>query len=255
MVKRYLYILAFLSFSFVNAQDEMSLFEQANTNYNDGDYQQAIELYERILQSDLHSADVYFNLGNAYYKTNQVGPSIYYYEKALMLSPDDAEILNNLSFAQNMTIDSIESIPKVGFAKISSSVVNTFDFDTWAMLSVTLVIMFVLLFLTYYFSHSTNKKRFLFLSSFSCLFVGLICLSLAFKKFDVEKRDNAAIVFAERTEVKVDPNLRSETAFNLHEGAKVQVVESYDDNWSKIKLSDGKTGWVAVDDIKLLKNF
>lgn len=255
MNRIYLVILFIFSGALVTAQDAMTLFQQANTSYNEGDYQEAINLYERILESDLHSADVYFNLGNAYYKTNQVGPSIYYYEKALMLSPDDAEIANNLSFAQNMTIDSIESIPKVGFSKISSTVVNTFDYDTWAILSVILVALFVILFLYYYFSHGTNKKRFLFLTSFSSLFVGLICLSLAFKKFDVDKRDNGAIVFAERTEVKVDPNLRSETAFDLHEGAKVQVLENYDDNWSKIKLSDGKTGWIALEDIKLLKNF
>ena len=249
------YILFLLLSLQVIAQDGQALFQEANSNYNDANYQRAIELYLKILDSDLHSADVYFNLGNAYYKTNQVGPSIYYYEKALTLSPDDPEIINNLSFAQNMTIDSIENIPLVGFGKISNSIINTFAYDTWAMLSVILVCLFVVLFLTYYFSHNTNSKRFLFLSSFSSLFVGLICLSLAFKKFDVDKKDNAAIVFAERTEVKVDPNLRSETAFNLHEGTKVQVIESYDDNWSKIKLSDGKTGWIALNDIKLLKNF
>ncbi|MBT8272097.1 MAG: tetratricopeptide repeat protein [Flavobacteriaceae bacterium] len=239
----------------LSAQSGIEAFYAGNSAYNEGRYQDAIQLYESILDADLHSAELYFNLGNCYYKTNQVAPSIFYYEKALQLDPKDADIQNNLAFAQNMTIDAIDTVPEIGISKVYSSIVESFSYDTWAILAVTLMLLFVLLFLMYYFSVSTNKKRFLFLGSFVSLALSLCVLTFAFQRFDSEKRDNPAIVFAQESEVRSDPNLRSEIVFNLHEGTKIQVLEAYDENWYKIRLSDGKTGWISIEDIKLLNVF
>ena len=237
---------------FAHGQTGIELFEEANKLYNETNYAEAIEVYQSILAGDEHSAEVYFNLANAYYKTNQIAPSIYYYEKALQLAPNDKDISNNLAFAQNMTIDAFEVIPEVGLSRVYKNIVNGFSSDLWAGLSVVLIILFVLLFLSYYFAHGTNKKRFMFLTSFVSLFLCLVALTMAFQKYDYMKNDHPAIVFATETEVRTDPNLRSETAFRLHEGAKVQIIEEYDDNWSKIKLSDGKTGWISSKDILAL---
>jgi len=233
-------------------QTGMELFKDGNTLYNETNYTEAIEVYQSIIAQDEHSPEVYFNLANAYYKTNQIAPSIFYYEKALQLAPNDEDIQNNLAFAQNMTIDAFEVLPEVGLSRVYRNVVNGLSFDIWAGLSVGFMILFVLLFLSYYFAHGSNKKRFMFLTSFVSLFFGLFALTLAFQKFEYMEQDNPAIVFATETEVRTDPNLRSETAFNLHEGTKVQIIEEYDDNWSKIKLSDGKTGWISSQDIKEL---
>jgi tetratricopeptide (TPR) repeat protein len=245
-------IVLFLIGCIVMAQEDQGLFSQGNSLYNDGNYNEAISHYEAIIEKGKHSSELYFNLGNAYYKMNQVGPSIYYYEKALKLSPKDKDIENNLKFAQNMTIDAIEQIPEIGFSRIDKAVVNTFSFDVWATLAVSLTVIFVILFLSYYFSFSSTLKRFLFLSSFSSLFLVFMALVFAFQKYNYDKNDKGAIVFAQETEVRTDPNLRSESAFNLHEGTKVQVIEHYDDNWTKIKLADGKTGWISSEDIKEL---
>ena len=239
----------------LSAQTGIEAFYAGNSAYNDGRYQEAIELYESILEDDLHSAELYFNLANCYYKTNQVAPSIFYYEKALQLDPKDEDILNNLAFAQNMTIDAIDTVPEIGISKMYNSIVGTFTSDTWAVFAVILMLVFVLLFLLYYFSVSTNKKRLLFLGSFVSLALSLCVLTFAFQKFDNDKKDNPAIVFAQESEVRSDPNLRSEIVFNLHEGTKIQVLEAYDENWFKIRLSDGKTGWISSEDIKLLNVF
>ena len=141
----------------LNYQPENTkLFEVANKYYNQGEFELAIENYESIIKNGEHSAEVYFNLANSYYKTNHIASSIYYYEKALKIKPDDVDIINNLSFAQNMTIDEISVTPKVGFNRIYSNIVNTFSFDGWSKISVLCVFAFVILFLLYYFSHSTN---------------------------------------------------------------------------------------------------
>lgn len=250
-MKHIVYIITFLVSTLVVAQNNET-FTKGNTLYNDGKFQEAITFYETILDQNVHSSELYYNLANAYYKLNRVAPSIYYYEKALQLAPKDKDIKNNLAFANNMTIDAIEVLPEVGFSKFTKQTTNTFSFDTWAVIAVVLVIGFVILFLTYYFSYGTGRKRLAFLSSFSCLFLAFVALFFAFKKFNFDQNDKPAIVFAQESNVKSEPNLRSEGVFDLHEGTKVQITEYYKDNWVRIKLADGETGWVPVEDIKAL---
>ena len=246
--------LFFIAFQ-LNAQGGLEAFYSGNDAYNEGRYQEAIQYYESVLETDQHSSELYFNLANCYYKINQVAPSIYYYEKALQLDPGDEDIINNLGFAQNMTIDAIDTVPEIGITRFYNNVVKAMSYDSWAILSVLLMLVFVLLFLMYYFSLSTTKKRILFLGSFISLGLSLVLLTFAFQKYDFEKKDNPAIVFVQETNVRTDPNLRSEIVFSLHEGTKIQVLETYDDNWFKIRLSDGKTGWISSEDIKLLNVF
>lgn len=252
-MKQLIYIFSFLLSTVVLAQNE-TLFQQGNALYNEGNYSDAITKYRAILDNGSHSAELYFNLGNAYYKLNSIAPSIYYYEKALLLAPNDKDILNNIAFARNMTIDAISSVPEVGVSKLIKNATNLLSFDAWAKVAVGLVIFFVLLFLSYYFSYSTGKKRLAFISSFVVIILACVALSLAYHKYNLEQNDKPAIVFAKETQIKNEPNLRSAEAFKLHEGTKVQVLDTVD-NWKKIKIADGKTGWVMKEDIKLLKNF
>ena len=252
-MKHVLYISVFL-LSILGFSQNTSLFEKGNALYNDGKYQEAINKYQAILETDMHSAELYFNLGNAHYKLNNIAPSIYYYEKALQLKPMDSEIKNNLNFAKNMTLDDIDVIPEVGLSKVLNNVSSALSFDLWAILAVCFVVLSVLMFISYIMSEGTKTKRFSFTFGFACLFLMLGSLVSAFHKYNLDKSDNPAIVFAQETKVKSEPNLRSEEAFRLHEGTKVQVLDTVK-NWKKIKLSDGKLGWISAEDIRLLNNF
>ena len=142
------------------------------------------------------------NLANAHYKLNNIAPSIYYYEKALQLTPNDKDITNNIAFARNMTIDAIDVIPEVGFSKLLKNISNSLHFDQWAMTSVTLVILFVILFIMYYFAESTGKKRWAFILSLASLFIACIALSFSFHNYNLAQKDNPAIVFAQESRVK-----------------------------------------------------
>ena len=93
------------------------LFNEAAQNYKNEAYKKAIEQWNTILDNGQHSAALYYNMANAHYKLNQVGPSIYYYEKALALAPNDAQIKTNLVFAQNAKVDAITPLPKTIFSK------------------------------------------------------------------------------------------------------------------------------------------
>ncbi len=252
-MKHIFYIILFIVGTQSFAQNQ-SIFEKANTLYNDGNYTEALSKYKSILDTGEHSAELYFNIANAHYKLNHIAPSIYYYEKALLLKPNDKDILNNIAFAKNMTIDAIEVVPEVGFSRLIKKATHTMVYDNWAKLSIILVVLFVVLFLVYYFSQSTSKKRLAFIFSLSSLGVAFLALAFAFNSYKLDQKNQPAIVFAQESQIKNEPNLRSAEAFKLHEGTKVQVIDTVS-NWTRIKLTDGKTGWVISDDIKMLKNF
>ncbi|MFD2551393.1 tetratricopeptide repeat protein [Bizionia sediminis] len=244
-----------LLFGLLNLQafsQEMALFEEGNALYNAAKYEEAIAKYTAILNADKHSAELYFNLGNAHYKLNNIAPSIYYYEKALQLAPNDPDIKQNRAFAQNMTIDAIDVIPEVGIAKVINKVSHFISFDAWAVLAVCFVVLAVVSFINYYITRGTKTKRVSFTVGFIALFLVAASLVSAFNKYSLDQADNPAIVFAQESPVKNEPNLRSAEAFVLHEGTKVQVLDTVED-WKKIKLTDGKTGWILADDIKLLR--
>ncbi|PWI30571.1 ion channel protein [Flavobacteriaceae bacterium LYZ1037] len=249
-MKNLIYIFAFLLSISAFAQNT-SWFEQGNALYNEGDFEQAILKYETILENGEHSAELYFNLANAHYKLNHIAPSIYYYEKALQLAPNDKEIKNNAAFARNMTIDAIGSVPEIGLSNYIKNLTNKLSFDTWAKVSVFFIFLFVILFLLYYFAYSTTRKRLSFVSSMVCIGLTFITLAFAFHKYNLDKKDQPAIVFVQESQIKSEPNLRSTEAFILHEGTKVQIIDTVN-NWKKIKLSDGKTGWILNQDIKAL---
>ncbi len=232
------------------AQNE-GIFEQANQLYNDGKYLEAIEKYTTILETKQHSAALYYNLANAHYKLNNIAPSIYYYEKALLIAPNDSDIKNNLAFAQNMTIDSIETIPQTGFSKIFNNLIDKFSYETWSYLSILFMLIFAITFLIYYFSITQRKKRLFFILSIISVFMTVTTIIFSFKQYSNKKNNTFAIIFAEETQALSEPNFRSDEVFILHEGTKIQVLDQLND-WKKIRLSNGKIGWIPAEAIKEL---
>ncbi|MDP5198137.1 tetratricopeptide repeat protein [Flavobacterium sp. DG2-3] len=228
-------------------------FESANSLYQKGQYKEAAQVYENIIKEDkLHSAELYFNLGNCYYKLNQVAPSIYNYEKALVLKPNDPETLNNLKFAKKLTIDEIKEVPKVGFAKMIQNFTSIFDYNTWAKISVVLGFVFLLSFIGYYFSNATLAKRIYFVGMFVILIAFALSISAGMSEKSHFDNDRVAIVFSELSQVRNEPQKSGNGIILLHEGAKVYVLESIA-GWKKIELTDGTQGWIDSSTIKEVK--
>ncbi len=237
----------------VSAQNE-SLFDEATEAYNEGSYEKAVENYLEILENGQHSAELYFNLGNCYYKLNQIAPSIYYYEKALLLKPNDPETKNNLTYAQNMTLDAIDKIPETGLAKIKKDLTGFLSFNQWAKITVVFMVLFVLLYIAFYFFRYSSRKRIAFIASMVAFLISIISIIFAFVQYNEFKSDRPAIVFSEEIAVRSEPNDRSLEIFTLHEGAKVNILEELND-FNKIQIADGKTGWLPKESIKTLKDF
>ncbi|WP_281231561.1 tetratricopeptide repeat protein [Flavobacterium gelatinilyticum] len=230
-----------------------SSFEKGNALYQKGQYKEAVQVYEDIIKEDkLESAELYFNLANSYYKLNKVAPSIYNYEKALVLKPNDPETLNNLKFAKKLTIDEIKEVPKVGFAKLIQNFTSIFDYNMWAKISVGIAFLFLLGFIGYYFSQRTITKRIYFVAMFIFLVALALSVSAGMSEKDHFDNDRPAIVFAELSEVRSEPQKGGAAIILLHEGAKVYVMESLG-KWKKVELTDGTEGWIDGTTIKEVK--
>lgn len=235
-------------------QDTEAIFKIGNDHYAQGRFQEAINAYKRILDLKQESAPLYYNLANANYKLNNIGPTIFYYEKALQLNPSDPQIRNNAAFAENMKIDAIETLPVNALKRSFTKIVTSLTIDGWAITTIILIFIFVLSFIGYYFIYDTTKKRALFTLSFLSLLFAIASLSFTYSAFMRVKNNNPGIVFTPETNVQSEPSLSSTLVFKLHEGTKVQVLEKVN-NWHRIQLLDGKTGWLPSDDVKLLNRF
>lgn len=229
-------------------------FEKATAAYNEGDFLKAISYYEDILAGKQHSAALYFNLGNAHYKLGHIAPSIYYYEKALLLDPDDPEIRNNLGFAQNMTLDAIQPLPKTDLQRLYDRLVYFFDLDIWAYVGVLFMFLFVTGYILFASWRRPNQKRVALIGAVTALFLSLGSTSLAYLQYAAYQSDQPAIVFDEEVVARSEPNRQAQEAFRLHEGTKVQLLDSLD-TWQKVELADGQTGWMPRNSLKPLKDF
>lgn len=244
-----IFFLLVISSTFVFGQTANELFTKANGLYKDGKYLEAIEVYEKIENQDQVSSQLYYNLGNCYYKLNQVAATIYNYEKALQLDPLNEDVANNLIFAKRLTLDNIEALPKTFIQKMNKEYVQKLSYNQWAMLLVLFSFVASFLFLVFYFAETSFRKRVYFTGSILS-FIGLVALIvITLKAYDFSKNNIDAIIFSGKTGIKNAPTLNSETVFTLHEGTKVKIVDSVD-NWKKIKLADGKIGWIISDELK-----
>lgn len=248
-MKRLLFLLLLICAPMLGQNN--ALFEKANEAYNAGNYPEAVSRYSEVLKNGEESAELYFNLGNAHYKLNHIAESVYNYEKALLLDPADKSIKNNLEFAQNMVIDDIKVVPKSGLSNFITSALSIFSFNGWAWIVIFGVVIFSVLFLLYYFSIASKWKRVFFAGAITAVVISFISLIFAFYLYNVAQSKEFAIVFAEEVPVRNEPNLRGNELFLLHEGTKVQILNTFQD-WVQLELANGSTGWMDKSSIKFL---
>lgn len=231
------------------SQEADKLFEEGTTFYKEENYSRAVGVYLAIEEQGLESDDLYYNIANCYYKMNKVAPAIYYYEKALKINSTHEDALINLAFSKRMTIDVIEELPKTFFQRFSANVIQKLSFDTWAIIAVIASFLASLLFLLYYFLSSSRKKLFYFNTTIFTVLVLVVSVFFAFTNLKTVKKNRTAIIFSDKVEIKNAPSTSSDEVFELHEGTKVIVLDELD-NWKKIKIADGKIGWIYAEYLK-----
>jgi hypothetical protein len=247
-------LLTLISFSIATLvcfgeQSTDSLWAQGNLAYQKGNYEAASSNYNAILGQGLHSPDLYFNLGNTYYKQNRIAESILSYERAIRFSPSNEIYKYNLEVAKAKVIDKIEIIPPFFIYSWINSIKSIMSINGWAITILILFLILVSSILLWRFGFSILLKRFGFWCSLcaTLLFIisTLLCSSIASKN---SIRDEAIILRPVVT-VKSSPDQNGKDLFILHEGTKVQITDSLS-RWIEVKISDGNSGWINTADLE-----
>ena len=222
-----------------------TLFEQANTFYTQEKYKDAILLYDSIHKNDLLSTELFYNIGNAYYKLQDWPHCILYYEKALKLNGNNEDALHNLELAQLKIVDKIESIPALPFEEWIDSIVSFLTTDHWAILSILLLWLSFLFFGIKKIHHLRLPQNlltsFLILSFFSFIFAN--------SQFQQKSKQTYAIIFSSSLVVKNAPSFNATDLFSIHSGRKILITDQIE-QWIKIRLTNGQVGWILKEGCK-----
>ena len=222
---------------------------EADSSYVNENYQQAISQYEALLQQGT-SAEIYYNLGNAYYRMDNITRAILNYERALLLSPGDDDIRFNLQLARSKTVDKIVPQSEFFLTTWYRSAVNTLSVDGWAYVSLLSLSIAIILALIYLFASPIWLRKIGFFGGILLLLMFLLANVFAWnQKQQIEHRDGAIIMESAVT-VKSTPAQNGTDLFILHEGTKVTVLDASMDDWREVRVPDGKQGWVAVSQIE-----
>lgn len=240
-------ILAILFAATVFAQAE--LLQKANESYTKDQFKQAIEGYNQILMTGLESPEVYYNLGNAYYKTGQYTLAILNYERARLLAPDDQDIAFNLQVANQKVIDSVQELPGIFIVRWWNSLVNSQTTDTWAALCIISFLTFLIMLGFYFFAKTSEIKRITFWSGCFLIVFTIFSWSFAAKQKSRLVNHSEAIVMQPTVTVKSSPSDKGTNLFVVHEGLKVKITDKLGD-WVEISLADGNKGWLLTESIE-----
>jgi tetratricopeptide (TPR) repeat protein len=243
-----IFVFSFLIINVMSASQIDDLMKQGNAAYQNGNYQNAISDYEKLVNDGYEGVSLYYNLGNAYYKDGKLGYSILYYEKALKLSPNDDDIQHNLAIANSKTIDKINTLPRFFIFQWWESLLSFFSVKGWTYFTYVLFILILAAVGVYFFIKNPLIQRYSFFGGLAILV--LFILSAVMLAINVNRQLNVknGIIIAQAVSAKLSPDTKSNDAFVIHEGLKVKMEDKVDD-WVKVRLKDGKIGWLPQSDI------
>ena len=232
--------------------DAIPTLVQADSAYIQGDYLTAISIYEWVVENQGVNATLYMNLGNCWLKRDEVAKAILCYERAYLLDPSDPDIRFNLELARTKTVDKINPVNELFIVVWFKKLLALLDVNEWAVLTVILFAVTILLAGLFLFFKKTGLRKLSF--SFSAFFLFLSILSFIFattQMGNIRERDTA-IIMSPSVTVKSTPSSAGTDLFIIHEGRKVQILDSTMKEWVEIRLEDGNTGWIPVNVMEII---
>ena len=239
-------------FASVLAYGQETTKAQADSAYINNDYANAVYLYEDILANQGESADIYYNLGNSYYKMDNIAKAILNYEKALMLNPGNGDIRFNSELAQSKTVDKVTPMSEVFLVTWMKSLTNTMSEQGWSKLAIASFILTLLGLVLYFFSKKIAMKKIGFISALCLMLVCILANVFASSQKSKAQSHSSAIIMEPSVTVKSTPNEGGTELFILHEGRKVMIKDNTMREWKEIQLEDGNAGWVPASVIEII---
>ncbi len=224
---------------------------KAEQYYAEAKYDSARLTYQKVLAKGYHSAELYYNLGNVFYKQNEIPSAILYYEKALKLDPSNDNVLFNLKLANTRIQDKIEALPLLFFIRWYIGLYNMYSVDNWAKISLVLFSIFALFILFYFLGKRILIRKTGFYFGLIFLFLSAASMFLTYKKHTSQIEQAQAIVFSPSVTVKSSPNPNGVDLFVIHEGTKIHIIDKVG-LWCEIKIANGSIGWIEISTIQLI---
>ncbi|MBQ3689898.1 MAG: tetratricopeptide repeat protein [Bacteroidales bacterium] len=245
MKKIFLIVFSLLVFSALKAQnqDSEALFKKANESFCAKDFVLASQLYEQLIEQGYCAAELNYNLGNAYYKSENYPLAILNYERAIKQDPDFEDAKTNLKLANLHLRDKINSVPESNISAIFNFFVKKISLNTWAVLCLVFLAVGLGLFLLYFFAVEQKMKKFSFSFGFIFALFSILSLCGGFYAEAVNSESSEAIIISQVVTAKSSPDDSGTDLFRVHEGLKVSIKDKSAD-WIEIRISDGRTGWV-----------
>jgi len=236
-------------FMVAESRDLQDLLQTGNLYYLDGKYEMAVQSYQSIIDSGYASAELYYNLGNAYYKSHDITMALVNYERARILNPNDPEINHNLEIAREFVVDRIEVLPEFFLRRAYVDFVKIFDADIWALVSVITFGLALGLFLAYFFLNQLFIRKMSFWTGILFILFSASTFLFALQQNNLVTKHHQAIILTPSVTIKSSPDDDSGTdLFLLHEGTKVTISDELGD-WREVILSDGNSGWLKETDL------
>ncbi len=251
-MKRIFIIVFLFSGLYVRAQNPDSLFRKANDFYQKGRFEQAIDLYLKIDSMGYYSANLYYNTGNAYFRSNKLGKARLYYEKAILLKPNNEDIKSNISYTRSMLTDRFDEVPELFFIRWYKGMIAWLKPGTWTLISMILFLACMTGFFFYIFTRKITLRRSGFYTGMVLFIFSLITLAFAAERDSQINHPGTAVIMSPSQTVKSAPRESGKDLFVLHEGALVKV-ESKLNGWNEVMISDGRKGWIPVSSLEEVK--
>lgn len=229
--------------------DLNGLMQQAGTYYRNGEFDKAINLYEELRSEGYEGASLYFNLANSYYRIGKLGYAVLNYERALKLNPSDEDAKHNLAFANLSTVDRIQPLPKFFLFEWWESILAAFSVNGWTYIAYTVFLLLLLLIVLYFFVGTVMQQKIILFSGLGMIIILASIISLLTVKINREATFINGVVVEQSITVKTSPDEKSTDAFVIHEGLKVTLEDKLDE-WIKIRLADGKVGWIEKNAVE-----
>lgn len=224
---------------------------EGDSAYIKNDFASAIQIYESLLQQG-EAPEIYYNLGNCYYKTDDIARAILNYERALLLSPGNTDIRANLEIARSKTIDKVTPVPEIFFITWIKSLVNSQSSDAWARTGIISFLLLLVSLAIFFFTQHIKWKKIGFSAAILFLIVTVLSNLFASQQKSYLTNRNDAIILSPSVTVRSTPSESGTSLFVLHEGRKVEIKDNSMREWKEIRLEDGKVGWVPSSSIEVI---
>lgn len=231
------------------ATDAKAIFEQGNKAYQHADYAAAEKNYAAALQAGGNSAELQYNLGNCYYKLNELGKAILHYERALRLAPGDADARHNLAIAQQAVPNELGNVPPFFLAAWWRATANVLSSNMWSVLALALAWCGLGGLATWQLSSIRRRRKYGFLLGMASILLAAITLGLAHTKHSVEQRSGEAVVIEAKTQAHTAPEQDATPLYKLPAGTKVGLLDQIGD-WHKVRLSNGEQAWLPSSSVE-----